>query len=105
MTHDQIYFTWTELDRCADMRNQKNRIDQLKKIKTCHYVPVFEGKHLYPKEHNLFYIADQSLGQPERESFLGILHDELWFSCGLDEEEADYLAQQFNGEFESVREY
>lgn len=105
MNNDQIYFTWTELDRCADMRNQKNRIEQLKKIKKCHYVPVYEGMHLYPKQQDPFYISDESLGQPDRESFLGILHDELWFSCGLTEQESKYLEQQFNGQFESVREY
>jgi len=105
MKPEQIYFTWTELDRCADMRNQKNRIDQLKKIKTCHYVPVFEGKHLFLNKEDPFHIAHESIGQPEKESFLGILHDELWFSCGLDKTEADGLEQQYNGHFESVRDY
>lgn len=105
MNPDQIYFTWTELDRCADMRNQKNRIDQLKKIKTCHYVPVFEGKHLFLNKQDPFHIGHESIGQPEKDSFLGILHDELWFSCGLDKEEAANLEKQYNGHFESVRDY
>ncbi len=105
MNPEQIYFTWTELDRCADMRNQKNRIDQLKKIKTCHYVPVFEGKHLFLNKQDPFYISDESIGQSEKDSFLGILHDELWFSSGLDKAEAEDLEQKFNGHFESVRDY
>lgn len=105
MNSDQIYFTWTELDRCADMRNQKNRIDQLKKIKTCHYVPVLDGKHLFINKQDPFHICHESIGQPGKESFLGILHDELWFSCSLDKDEAADLEQQYNGHFESVRDY
>ena len=50
MTPESIYFTRTELDRCANMRDQKQRLKQLKKFKTCHYVPVYLGNHLYLKD-------------------------------------------------------
>jgi NAD+ diphosphatase len=105
MKADQIHFIRTELDRCANMREQKQRLKQLKKFKTCHYVPVYRGNHIYPDSDDTFFVSPMPLGKPEQESFLGILNDELWFSCGLTEKEAGALEIQLESRFESVRQY
>lgn len=105
MSADQIYFIRTELDRCANMREQKQRIKQLKKFKTCHYVPVYRGNHVYPDSDEAFFISDIPLGAEKMQSFLGILNDELWFSCGLTEKEAIALETQLDCQFESIRQY
>ena len=94
MTRDPIYFVRTELDRCANMREQNQRIRQLKKFKPCHYVPVYKGNHIYPESDEAFHISKMPLGAESRQSFLGILNDELWFSCRLTEKEAMALETQ-----------
>ncbi len=105
MSPDQIHFVRTELDRCANMRDQKQRINQLKKFKTCHYVPVYRGNHIYPDSDEEFYVSQLPLGASNKQSFLGILDDELWFGCGLSEKEAIALEIQLDCRFESIRQY
>ena len=105
MNAGQIHFIRTELDRCANMRNQKQRLNQLRKFKTCHYVPVYRGNHIYPDSEEAFYTSKMPLGAVEKQSFLGVLHDELWFSCGLSEKEALALESQLDCQFESIRQY
>ncbi|MCB1583150.1 MAG: NAD(+) diphosphatase [Marinicella sp.] len=105
MSADQIYFIRTELDRCANMREQKQRIKQLQKFKTCHYVPVYRGNHIYPDSNEKYFISNSPLGSLNQQSFLGVLHDELWFSSGLTEKEANALEIQLDCQFESIRQY
>ncbi len=105
MSSIDIYFTRTELDRCANMRDQKQRLKQLKKFKPCHYVPVFLGNHLYLKNEDHFYVSNQPMGGLKSEIFLGILNEELWFGCSLTEEEARKLERQKDGSFQSLRQY
>mgnify|MGYP000085382122 FL=1 len=105
MTLDPIHFVRTELDRCANMREQNQRIRQLKKFKPCHYVPVYKGNHIYPESDEAFHISKMPLGAESRQSFLGILNDELWFSCRLTEKEAMALETQLDCQFESIRQY
>ncbi len=105
MSPDKIHFIRTELDRCANMREQKQRIKQLRKFKTCHYVPVYRGNHVYPDSDDKYYISDTPLGSPNQQSFLGVLNDELWFSSGLTEKEANALELQLGCQFESIRQY
>ncbi len=105
MKHSDIYFTRTELDRCANMRDQKQRLKQLKKFKPCHYVPVYLGNHLYLAGEEQFYSTDQPVGSSKAETFLGILHEELWFSCSLTEQQARDLEEATGGSFQSLRQY
>lgn len=100
-----IYFTRTELDRCANMREQKQRLNQLKKFRPCHYVPVYLGNHLYRQDEEKFIVLDQSIGKESNQTFLGILNDELWFSCSLTEKKARELEQKNNASFQSLRQY
>lgn len=105
MTPDSIYFTRTELDRCANMRDQKQRLKQLKKFKPCHYVPVFLGNHLYLKGEDNFFHSNQPIGSSKDETFLGVLNDELWFSCSIKESEARALEEKHQASFQSLRQY
>lgn len=105
MSPQKIHFIRTELDRCANMREQKQRIKQLRKFKTCHYVPVYRGNHIYPDSNDKYFISETPLGSPNRQSFLGVLNDELWFSSGLTEKEANALEIQLDCQFESIRQY
>lgn len=101
----QIYFVLTELDRCANMRDQKHRLQQLKKFKTCHYVPVYKGNHIYVAGEEKFYVSSEDIKTERPHSFLGILNEELWFSCGLNEHEARQLEKKLNARFTSIRQY
>ncbi len=105
MTPEEIYFTQTELDRCANMRDQKQRLTQLKKFKPCHYVPVYLGNHLYRKGEDNFFRDSKPLGSSKNETFLGVLNDELWFSCSLKESEARALEEAHEASFQSLRQY
>ena len=104
MSDNDIFFTRTELDRCADMRDQVQRINQLKQFKKCHYVPVYKGNHIYPKGSDGFFVSSKSLTE-NKNSFLGILNDELWFSCGLSASEAEELENELKVRFSSLRQY
>lgn len=104
MSDVDIYFTRTELDRCADMRDQVQRLNQLKSFKKCHYLPVHRGNHLYIKEHNGFYFSDRPILDCSQ-SFLGVLNDELWFSCGVIDDEVELLEKKLGGRFSSLRQY
>ena len=104
MSDNDIFFTRTELDRCADMRDQVQRINQLKKFKKCHYVPVYKGNHIYPDGGDGFYISSTPVSDTAT-GFLGILNDELWFSCGLTESEAEQLENKLEVRFSSLRQY
>ena len=105
MTPKEIYFTRTELDRCANMRDQKQRLKQLKKFKPCHFVPVFLGNHLYLKGEDNFFRDSKPLRSSKNETFLGVLNDELWFSCSLKESEARALEDEHGASFQSLRQY
>ncbi|MCF6301483.1 MAG: NAD(+) diphosphatase [Proteobacteria bacterium] len=100
-----IYFVLTELDRCANMRDQKHRLQQLKKFKTCHFVPVYRGNHIYVSGEEKFYVSSEDIKTERPHSFLGILNEELWFSCGLNDQEARELEKKLDARFTSIRQY
>ncbi len=105
MSRPEIYFTRTELDRCAALRDQTQRIEQLKKFKPCYYIPVYLGRHIYPKHDNAFYYTEEPI-PGSTPNFLGMINDnEMWFSCHLDEAQAKALEAELSCNFASLRRY
>ncbi len=104
MAIDDIFFGSEKLDRASHLRE---RIEDLKKLKEqheCKYIPVYHGRHIYMDTHGSFYRRSRPI-ECMSESFLGIIENQMWFSCPLNDEQAKTLEKKVGKTFSSIRRY
>jgi NAD+ diphosphatase len=99
-----IYFGSDKLDRASHLRERTAKLEQLKQTRDVKYVPVYHGRHIYMNEHSSFYRRSQPVDCLS-ESFLGFVGDQMWYSCPLDDEQAEKLEQEVGKRFSSIRRY
>ena len=98
-----IFFTESRLDRATHLRECPEQLTRLAQTKKTHYLPVYNGRHLYTTrpEQQLWVMEEPVPGSVP--CFLGILDDELWFACPLDSDQAKALEEQTGSRFTSLR--
>ena len=99
-----IYFGKHKLDRASHLRERTAQLEELKLTHDVKYIPVYNGRHIYMNEHSSFYRRSNPF-ECEDECFLGMVDDQMWYSCPLSDEQAHKLEQEVGKRFASLRRY
>jgi len=99
-----IYFGKHKLDRASHLRERTAQLEELKQTHDVKYIPVYNGRHIYMNEHSSFYRRSNPF-ECEAECFLGMVDDQMWYSCPLNDEQAQKLEQEVDKRFSSLRRY
>ena len=99
-----IYFAAKKLDRAAHLRERNAELAEMRKKHDCKFIPVYLGRHIYMNQHSSFYRRSQPFAC-ESECFLGLVDNQMWFSCPLNDEQAQQLEQEVGKRFSSIRRY
>ncbi len=97
-----IFFTQSRLDRATHLRDSPEQLARLARSSTCHYLPVYRGRHLYTQPDRRLWVQPQPVPGTVP-CFLGILDNELWFACPLNEKQAESMSRQSWLRFSSLR--
>ncbi len=99
-----IYFGTDKLDRASHLRERTAILEEMKQSHDAKYIPVYNGRHIYMNEHSSFYRRSNPF-PCEAECFLGLLDNQMWYSCPLNDEQARKLEQEVGKSFSSLRRY
>jgi NAD+ diphosphatase len=99
-----IYFGKHKLDRSSHLRERTAQLEELKLTHDVKYIPVYNGRHIYMNEHSSFYRRSNPF-ECEAECFLGMVGNQMWYSCPLNEKQAHKLEQEAGKRFASLRRY
>ena len=99
-----IYFGTDKLDRCSHLRERTAQLEEMKLTHDAKYIPVYNGRHIYMEGHSSFYRRSNPF-ECESECFLGLIGDQMWYSCPLNEEQAQRLETEVGKRFSSLRRY
>ena len=99
-----IYFGTDKLDRASHLRERTAQLETMKKTHDAKYIPVYNGRHIYMNQHSSFYRRSNPF-ECQYECFLGLIGDQMWYSCPLDEKQADALEKEVGKRFASLRRY
>lgn len=99
-----IYFAAKKLDRASHLRERKAELEKMRTTHDCKYIPVYQGRHIYMNEHNSFYRRSQPFACQSM-CFLGLIDNQMWYSCPLSDEQAQQLEQEVGKRFSSIRRY
>ena len=99
-----IYFGKHKLDRASHLRERTAQLEELKLTHDVKYIPVYNGRHIYMNEHSSFYRRSNPF-ECEAECFLGMVDNQMWYSCPLNEQQAHKLEQEAGKRFASLRRY
>ncbi|MBL4772365.1 MAG: NAD(+) diphosphatase [Alcanivoracaceae bacterium] len=100
----KIYFGAKKLDRASHLRNRTAELKEMQKTHDSKYIPVYNGKHIYMNQHSSFYRRSKPF-DCESMCFLGLVDDQIWYSCPLNEEQASKLEEEVGEKFSSLRRY
>ena len=89
-SNSNIYFGSDKLNRASHLRERTAHLEKLKQTHDVKYIPVYHGRHIYMDEHFSFYRRSQPI-ECLSESFLGFVGDQMWYSCPLNDEQAQKL--------------
>ena len=103
-TEKNIYFGTDKLDRASHLRERRAQLEDMKLTHDAKYIPVYNGRHIYMDEHVSFYRRSNPF-DCEYECFLGLVGDQMWYSCPLNEEQAIKLEKEVGKSFASLRRY
>lgn len=103
-TEKNIYFGTDKLDRASHLRERRAQLEEMKLSHDAKYIPVYNGRHIYMNEHISFYRRSNPF-DCEYECFLGLVGDQMWYSCPLNEEQAIKLEKEVGKSFASLRRY
>jgi NAD+ diphosphatase len=103
-TEKNIYFGTDKLDRASHLRERRAQLEEMKLSHDTKYIPVYNGRHIYMNEHVSFYRRSNPF-DCEYECFLGLVGDQMWYSCPLNEEQAIKLEAEVGKRFASLRRY
>jgi len=99
-----IYFGTDKLDRASHLRERTAQLEEMKSTHDAKYIPVYNGRHIYMNKHSSFYRRSNPF-DCEYECFLGLVGDQMWYSCPLNEEQALKLEEEVGKRFASLRRY
>jgi NAD+ diphosphatase len=103
-TEKNIYFGTDKLDRASHLRERRAQLEDMKLSHDAKYIPVYNGRHIYMDEHVSFYRRSNPF-DCEYECFLGLVGDQMWYSCPLNEDQAIKLEEEVGKRFASLRRY
>ena len=99
-----IYFGAHKLDRASHLRERAAELKEMQASHDCKYIPVYNGNHIYMNRHGSIYRRSQPF-ECEAMCFLGLVGDQMWYSCPLNEEQALKLEKETGKQFASIRRY
>ena len=104
MAKKNIYFSSYKLDRFSHLRERAAQLEEMKKTHDAKYIPVYHGRHIYMDKHSSFYRRSNPF-ECESECFLGMVGDQMWYSCPLNDQQAHALEKEVGKQFSSLRRY
>jgi len=99
-----IYFAKNKFDRASHLRERTAQLEEMKKNNDAKYIPVYNGRHIYMNQHSSFYRRSNPF-ECESECFLGLIGEQMWYSCPLNDEQAKKLEEEVGKRFASLRRY
>jgi NAD+ diphosphatase len=99
-----IYFGTDKLDRASHLRALTSDLEKMKLTHDAKYIPVFNGRHIFMNKHSSFYRRSNPF-ECEAECFLGLIGNQMWYSCPLNEKQAAKLEAEVDKRFSSLRRY
>jgi NAD+ diphosphatase len=99
-----IYFGADKLDRASHLRDRTKLLEEMKQKHDAKYIPVYNGRHIYMNKHSSFYRRSNPF-DCEYECFLGLVGDQMWYSCPLNALQAENLEKEVGKRFSSLRRY
>ena len=99
-----IYFGAKKLNRASHLRERTAELAAMQKTHDSKYIPVYNGRHIYMNQHSSFYRRSKPF-ECESMCFLGLVDDQMWYSCPLNDEQAGKLEKEVDKRFSSLRRY
>ncbi len=99
-----IYFGAQKLDRASHLRERTAELKKMQETHDCKYIPVYKGNHIYMNRHGSIYRRSKPF-ECEATCFLGLVGDQMWYSCPLSESQANKLEKEAGIQFSSIRRY
>ncbi len=99
-----IFFGAQKLDRASHLRERTAELAGMQEKHDCKYIPVYHGRHIYMNQHSSFYRRSKPF-ECESQCFLGLVGNQMWYSCPLDDEQAKKLEKEVGKQFSSLRRY
>ena len=99
-----IFFAAQKLDRASQLRERTAQLAEMQETHDCKYIPVYNGRHIYMNKHSSFYRRSKPF-DCEAECFLGLVAEQMWYSCPLNESQARTLEEEVGKKFSSIRRY